>query len=30
MKSIAGYTLINDIYNKPVLILRVDTPRANI
>jgi len=26
-ESIAGYTLINDIYNKPILILRIDTPR---
>jgi len=25
--NIAGYKLINDIHNKPILILRVDTPR---
>jgi len=26
-KQIAGYTVIEDIYNKPALLLRVDTPR---
>lgn len=26
--SIAGYTWLNDIYGKPALLLRVDTPRA--
>lgn len=26
-QTIAGYTLINDIYGKPALVMRVDTPR---
>lgn len=27
-ESIAGYTLLKDIYGKPALVLRVDTPRS--